>query len=1031
MLSIGAVGSSGQADYYAKDDYYFGKGEGGVAKLHWGGGGALRLGVSGAAKREDFRAVLDGRNPDPDGAAFSAKEKQDRTAADRGEKPRPARDGRDQRAGIDLTFSAPKSVSLAVLLGGDERLLAAHEKAVASAMSFAERNFALTRVRNASGGIEKVLTGNLVWAQTTHSTSRAGDPNIHTHAVVANSTFHEGKADWRALDNREIFRNTQLIGQAYRAELARSAMALGYNVRDHARGTFELAGPRQSQLAAFSKRHDQFLANVEKLRAETGAQRERAVLHERPTKLATPEHELALRWRDEAREVGLDAVSMTRAARSAEEPGRDVTDSGSGRRTRLGALDRLGEQLARLLAVDRHADPYGYRKGEHIGARDSIAREAVSYGLQVRETGSAVFRRGEVLRHAFDHAPKGVTVDRLERELDRLVKDGRVVPADAELIGAITTQRSLQLEAEVVKFMKDGLGRAHPMYKTAAGLERVTPAAVARAGHDLQMNAGQTGAAVMILTSADRVVAVQGAAGVGKTTMFAVVARAAAEKGVTLYGLTPTHTAREAMTEATGLEAQTTAWFLARYGGLAEHGWKASPQDRAQWAGKSLVVDEASMLGNADAVSLMRISKALGIEKLVLVGDQRQHGSPSAGAPFRHLLNAETPHAIVDEIVRQRDDTLRGAVTHFSKGESTQGVKALGLSVVEVGRGQGDTALAGKAAELWSQARDTGVTRPVITVSQAQRALVNALILADLTRRGEIAPIGEDRTRLIQVHLSGPERWEARRYEEGQVLAFHSAYRAAGISKGEEVTITGRDFEGRQSLLTIEREDGRTATLNLRALGREGSEKFLVYEKRGEGPLHLGAALTWERTDKERGLFVGQSFTPVALADGVLTIRLASGRTRELAETDPQLRFVGPGYAMTSNRSQSLTLQDDPIGLLGSRNASQAGAYVQASRGVHGFTLVTDDRALLIGGLAARDGMNLIASEHMRTLQDASLGALMAAPSGLDGQGLPLVTASSSSKSKEEEGFYDPSLLRPEAQKSFVLDRPYTPDRSL
>ena len=1031
MLSIGTVGSSGHADYYAKDDYYFGKGEGGVAQLHWGGAGAVRLGVSGSASREDFRAVLEGRNPDPSGAPLSATEKQARAAAESGEPAPAASDDRKQRVGIDLTFSAPKSVSVAVLLGGDERLLAAHEKAVASAMEFAERNYALTRVRGDDGRVEKVATGNLLWAQTTHSTSRAGDPNIHTHVVVANATFHEGKQDWRALDNGEIYAGRRVVGLAYQAELAKQAKTLGYDIREHKSGTFELAAPRQSQLDVFSKRHAQFLENVEKLKAETGAQRERAVLHERPTKLDTPEHELAVRWREEARQVGLDAPAMTREARAAQGPGKDVTDTASGRGARLGVVHRMGEQLARLFGTERQGEPYGYRKGEHVGARDIVAREAVSYGLQVREAGSAVFRRSEVLRLAFDHAPKGVTVDRLDRELDRLVKDGRVLPADAELIGGVTTARSLQVEAEVIKAMKAGMGHARPTYAATAALERVTPAAVARAGHEIQMNAGQTGAAALILSSRDRVIAVQGAAGVGKTTMFAVVAKAAAEKGVTLYGLAPTHKAREAMTEAAGMEAQTTPWFLARYGSLAAPGARPTIQDRAEWAGKSLVVDEASMLGNTDAASLMRISKALGIEKLVLVGDERQHGSPSAGAPFRHLLNAEIPHAVVDEIIRQRDETLRGAVTHFSKGESTQAVKALGISVVEVGRGQGDTALASKAAQLWAQGRDEGVTRPVLTVSQSQRALVNDLILQDLTQRGDITPVGPDRMRLVQVHLSGPERWDARRYEEGQVLAFHSAYRAAGMSKGEEVTVVGRESGRGESLLTVERADGRTATLNLRALAREGSDKFLVYEAREAGPLHLGAAMTWERTDKERGLFVGQTFTPVTLADGFVTVQLATGETRKLEERDPQLRFVGPGYAMTSNRSQSLTMQDDPIGLLGSRNATQAGAYVQASRGVNGFTLVTDDRALLIGGLAARDGMNLIASEHLRTLQDA---AHMATRDGLTPSRAntnPILAPTGQPKPKDDNAFYDPSLLRPEAQKSFVQDRPYTPDRSL
>jgi conjugative relaxase-like TrwC/TraI family protein len=144
-MSVSAVGAGG-ADYYAKDDYYFGKaGAGdldgaaqpvdGSTPLTWGGRGAARLGLEGRATLPDFQAVMGGRNPDPDGPALSVKDRRAREG--QGPMPGEEANGRaEHRAGLDLTFSAPKSVSLAALVGGDERLLEAHAAAVGVVMGY-------------------------------------------------------------------------------------------------------------------------------------------------------------------------------------------------------------------------------------------------------------------------------------------------------------------------------------------------------------------------------------------------------------------------------------------------------------------------------------------------------------------------------------------------------------------------------------------------------------------------------------------------------------------------------------------------------------------------------------------------------------------------------------------------------------------------------------------------------------------------------------------------------------------------------
>lgn len=223
MLSIANVSSSAQAaaHYEQADDYYTAD----RSPSQWSGQAAAALGLEGAVKPEDLRAMLDGTLPN-------------------GEQLHNAAAGR--RGGTDLTFSAPKSVSVQALAGGDVRLLAAHETAVARALGHAE-TLAACRV-TAEGVTTRQTTGVLAVAQFRHDLSRAADPQLHTHSVVLNVT-QRADGQWRALDNEPLYRNKMLLGALYRSELAKEVQALGYEVRiTHGDGRFELAHVCNEQL---------------------------------------------------------------------------------------------------------------------------------------------------------------------------------------------------------------------------------------------------------------------------------------------------------------------------------------------------------------------------------------------------------------------------------------------------------------------------------------------------------------------------------------------------------------------------------------------------------------------------------------------------------------------------------------------------------------------------------------------------------------------------------------------------------------
>lgn len=243
MLSIEPLKSAAKVrDYYQKDNYYVTGGE--THQGQWFGEGAARLNLVGDVELDTFEAVLNGH--------LSADISLERT-------------DENHRPGYDLTFSAPKSVSiLAVLLNAPE-ILNAHRLAVQGILDFIEKNYVATRVTDkGQKTIEK--TGNLVIAVFEHTDSRALDPNLHSHSVIANATQRED-GSWRTIDSYEIFHDKIMLGMRYRAILAQELMKLGYEiVQTSDKGTFELKDFPPELIKKFSKRR----AQIEAYMAEHG-----------------------------------------------------------------------------------------------------------------------------------------------------------------------------------------------------------------------------------------------------------------------------------------------------------------------------------------------------------------------------------------------------------------------------------------------------------------------------------------------------------------------------------------------------------------------------------------------------------------------------------------------------------------------------------------------------------------------------------------------------------------------------------------
>ena len=313
VASIGAVASSAQgASYYERDGYYAKDDPEHIRLSAWAGRGAAELGLEGAVDPDTFKAVLEGKVPDGSGRQLG----------------RRGKDGEIQhRPGRDLTLSAPKSVSLAALVGGDARVTEAHDRAVARTLAWFEKNVAETRMKDPETG-RMARTGDqkTVIATFRHDTSRNLDPALHTHAVIANMVQGEdGK--WRSMANERLYESKMLLGALYRSELAQGLARLGYGIeKTHADGRFEIAGVSREVVEAFSSRR----AEIEAAVAERGAagtaddQRlaQRAALMTRAAKRDIDRDELRESWEKQAAGLGFDARAL--AAEAARSAGRDA-----------------------------------------------------------------------------------------------------------------------------------------------------------------------------------------------------------------------------------------------------------------------------------------------------------------------------------------------------------------------------------------------------------------------------------------------------------------------------------------------------------------------------------------------------------------------------------------------------------------------------------------------------------------------------------------------------------------------------------
>ncbi|HET9596261.1 MAG TPA: MobF family relaxase, partial [Anaeromyxobacteraceae bacterium] len=530
------------ASYYedGADDYYAGEGEASA----WQGRGAELLGLEGAVDGERLRELLAGHVGSRASSRIST------------------RQDAQTRIGIDLTFSAPKSVSLQALVGGDARLVEAHDRAVAHTLALAEERAQARKKVNGQSQVED--TKNLVIAKFRHETSRERDPQLHTHALVLNLT-RRSDGEWRALRNDEIVKATKYLGAVYRSELASELQRLGYSLRYERGGMFELAHMKRGQLAAFSQRAAQIERRLaaEGLTAETAtvAQKQRVKLATRPAKVSTDRAALFAEWRERARDVEIDfarrdGLLETGRGEANATPSAVAAAEGARRSVRF-AIAHLAERQAIISERELYDVALKHAVGSATVAdvRRELQRLATS-GYLVPEqplyrsadgpaNAPGMSREGWVRGHIARGEDRNVARQRVEAD----IASGRLVLAERRY----TTQTALERERCILAVEREGREKVPPI----ASPENVH----VRLGLT-RLNEGQRAAVELITASPHRVIGIQGYAGTDKSHMLQEAKRVSEEHGYRVVALAPYASQVRALREL-GVEEKTLASFLA------------------------------------------------------------------------------------------------------------------------------------------------------------------------------------------------------------------------------------------------------------------------------------------------------------------------------------------------------------------------------------------------------------------------------------------------------------------------------------
>lgn len=882
--------------------------ERGGAPSRWLGEGARRLGLDGPVDAKVFTELLQGHLPNGEDIS--------------------ERGGRQssRRMATDLTISAPKSFSMLVACAPPEEkvaLMRLWDEAVAEGLKVVEKEVIVAR--RGKGGIVAEHTGVMVAAVFTHEDARpvdgAADMDIHGHAIILNQT-QRADGTWVARDldfgQRNVLRMTADF--ATKAHLAKGLQERGYGVRQTKDG-FEMADITDEQIKVFSRRKGQVDDALESQGltrdSSTAAQRDAANMATRESKSQLSQIDQAWEWRSRLREAGVGIDKMIRAAR-------DVL--------------KRGPVAVADLSTDAVASAT-----RHLGERESVFSKRMT--------------RLEALKAGMG----AVTLD----TVDQAIADKAAGLID---VGGdkLTTREALYREQEILARAREGRGQVKAIC-TERDVQALIEKVEVGMDEGKRLSDGQREAIRLALTTTDRITAIVGVWGVGKTTgAVRPIVSQAKTHGFHVVGITPTTKARKELAGANPDELMTIAAWL-----------QTKPQTRKDGAvirdeKRLIVMDEAAMVSAADMDRVMQKLAAEG-GHIVLVGDPQQLRAVSAGTPMQQMIETgAVAHVKISQVMRQTDARLREMAQVWGDGDAKGAVviaqeymrtvtvteedwNTAGKAVPEKVSAEGEKkTMAPREVRAAALSREAAATYLQLTAAQRDntimmtgthilRRAVNGLVREGLRERGEIGAQeitirALDKSDMTEEQMARPESYHGRddlvvRLSERVDRARKDVdYRVVGVEKGRVILERLESPNRRRSWNPASAKNAQVYVARDMALAQGDVIAF----RDNAGPKD-----TTERVDN------GEIGKILHVDKSGVTVRMEDGRTIGL---DPQKRHViDHGWAVTVHASQGATRERALYvaeSAAGQEAIAQLGG-VACSREKSALTIITDDQAKL------------------------------------------------------------------------------------
>jgi len=876
MLTISKALSAGQArtyhvrEFVSEKQNYWSR----DAQVHseWQGRLAQEWGLRDSVGAEEFARLSEGQHPES-GAQLVKHQPAKTYDNEYGKEITSV----EHRAGWDATFSAPKSVSLTALVGGDERVRQAHRESVRMALGELER-YAQARIGNIHA---PETTAKFIAATFEHDTARPVDgyaaPQLHTHAVIFNMTEREN-GQTRALQERSLFQSQQYATSVYRSELATRLQGIGYEIERGKHGQPEIKGYTQEYLDASSPRREQIKSHLRQIGREGAGAAQIAAHRTRDNKQIHSPEEVLQRHRELAAQHGHQA-------------------------------DRVVAQAREHTQI-------------HAPHSNKTEQQAVTYARNHVFERSAVQDERSILQAAISRSMGQSAHEKVRQEFAQRVERGEflaVGPVEGRAAPLYTTAEMVRMEQDVIARMQSGNQRTYsdPML--------VSPSLrIATEDRHTELSPAQREVVDDIFVSREKIVGLEGIAGGGKTTTLAVVREGAEAEGYKVEGFAPTSRAAQKLAEA-GIETSTLQHHLAR-GEQPDTGEKML-----------YVLDESSLASTRQMHDFMERLHAR--DRVLLVGDVRQHEAVEAGRPFAQLQEAGMRTVRLEEIVRQKDPELKQAVEQLARGQVGAAIDSLDRQ----GRVHEVTGYEERISAIAREYAKSPESTLVVSPDNLSRTEINQRIHAELQARGVVRRDEHSVQTLVpRQEMTGADRSWAQQYRVDDILRYSRGSRETGIAKGSYTRV--KSIDAQNNRLTVLRVDGSVTTYDPRrqmgvSVYREQEKAFSVGDRiQFTAPNH-------ELKIANRELGTVESIAP----DGAMRLKLDNGRSMDY---EPQHHpHLDHGYAITSHSSQGQTAErvlihvDTELAAKDLLNSRMA--YVSVSRGQWDAQIFTNNREKL------------------------------------------------------------------------------------